>query len=113
MLLQTNCPFQSIGELISLLRYATRDVLGEDGLEAILRPSMGSEDFAFYLEHVPGAMIRVGCRSERVSGGPLHNPSFDVDEEAIRLGAKILARATVHWADPDRQVDDANLAANI
>ena len=100
-------------QLISLLRCATRDVLGEDGLEAIPRPSMGSEDFAFYLEHVPGAMIRVGCRSERVSGGPLHNPSFDVDEEAIRLGAKILARATVHWADPDRQVDDANLAANI
>lgn len=100
-------------QLISLLRYATRDVLGEEGLEGIPRASMGSEDFAFYLEHVPGAMIRVGCRSEKVNGGPLHNPNFDVDEEAIRLGAKILARATVYWADPDRQPDDSNLAANI
>ena len=100
-------------QLISLLRYATRDVLGDQGLEVIPRASMGSEDFAFYLEHVPGAMIRVGCRSPEVDGGPLHNPNFDVDEEAIRLGAKILAHATVHWSNPERLSDDPHVAANI
>jgi metal-dependent amidase/aminoacylase/carboxypeptidase family protein len=56
---------------------------------------MGSEDFAFYLEHVPGAMFRLGCASERVGSSALHTPTFDVDDEALRVGAKILAHAAL------------------
>jgi amidohydrolase len=86
--------------LIELLRNAGRDVVGETGLDEIRRPSMGSEDFAFYLEQVPGAMIRLGCASALAGGSPLHTPTFDVDEEALRIGAKILARAAVCWSQP-------------
>lgn len=89
--------------LVGVLRQAGREVLGPEGLEQIARPSMGSEDFAFYGAKVPAAMFRLGCSSDRCGGSGLHTATFDVDEEAIRAGAKILARAAIYLADPDRQ----------
>lgn len=89
--------------LVGVIRHVAREVLGDDGLEEIERPSMGSEDFAFYGEHTPIAMLRLGTSSERCGGSGLHTPTFDIDEEALRIGAKVLARTTVYLADPDRQ----------
>lgn len=89
-------------DLIELLKRSACDVVGSDGIDPIPRPSMGSEDFAFYLQQVPGAMIRLGCRSAQAGGSPLHSSSFDIDEEAMRIGAKVLARTAVLWADPGR-----------
>lgn len=91
--------------LISLLTRSVSDVLGAEGVQQIERPSMGSEDFAFYLDQAPGAMIRLGCTSDRRGGYALHTPCFDIDEEALRIGAKVMARAAVRWSEPrqDRQ----------
>jgi len=88
--------------LIELVRMAGREVVGSDKIDEIPRASMGSEDFAYYLEHVPGALIRLGSSSARAGNSPLHTPTFDVDEECIRVGARLLARATVFWSDPSR-----------
>ncbi|MCA9144641.1 MAG: amidohydrolase [Planctomycetaceae bacterium] len=90
-------------KVVQILRLAARDVLEPAGVEEIPRPSMGSEDFAFYLEQVPGAMIRLGSTSDRVGGSGLHTPTFDIDEESLRIGARILARSVVYLADPDRE----------
>ena len=81
--------------LIELLHQAATDVLGGSGIQSIPKASMGSEDFAFYLQQVPGAMIRLGCSSDDCGGSPLHTPTFDIDEQCLSMGAKILARATV------------------
>jgi amidohydrolase len=87
--------------LVDLFSRAAREVLGPDGVATIPRASMGSEDFAFYLDHVPGAMFRLGCKSERAGGAALHSPFFDMDEETLRVGAKILARAAVYRSSPE------------
>ncbi len=87
--------------LISLVTEVVTEVLGAEGAEQIERPSMGSEDFAFYLDHAPGAMIRLGCASDRCGGFALHNPCFDIDEDALRIGARVLARSAVRWFDPN------------
>jgi metal-dependent amidase/aminoacylase/carboxypeptidase family protein len=101
-------------EIMQVLRFASRDVLDSVGVEDIARPSMGSEDFAFYLDQVPGAMIRLGCTSDRVGGSGLHTPTFDIDEESLRIGARILARAVVYLADPDRERRlEANQASGV
>jgi amidohydrolase len=63
---------------------------------------MGSEDFAAYLDYVPGAMFRLGCASPAIGNTALHTPTFYVDEQALAIGAKILARAAVLWSDPAR-----------
>jgi amidohydrolase len=92
--------------LIELSRIAAKEVVGSEGIDEIPRASMGSEDFAFYLDHVPGAMLRLGTRSEATGGAPLHTSEFDVDERVLPIGAKVLARALVLQADPNRVVDN-------
>lgn len=67
------------------------EIVGIENTE--LAPSfMGSEDFAFYLEKVPGCFLFLGIRNER-SGSiyPPHNPSFTIDEDVLPLGAVIHA----------------------
>ena len=66
----------------------------------IPRPSMGGEDFACYLEHVPGAMFRLGVAANDGLIRPLHTPTFDVNEAALPLGVKILARAVILACEP-------------
>jgi amidohydrolase len=83
--------------LTDLLRTAAAEVLGTGNLELIERPSMGGEDFAYYLEQVPGAMIRLGCAPPGEKAAPLHSPLFDLDERALAVGARVLARAAVLW----------------
>ncbi|QDU98640.1 putative hydrolase YxeP [Lignipirellula cremea] len=85
-------------QLIHLFRRASEDRLGAEAIDNIPRASMGSEDFAFYLDHVPGAMLRLGCASETVGRSALHTPTFDIDEEALRIGAGVLARSAIYWA---------------
>ena len=85
-----------------LARGAAIEVLGADQVETIARPSMGSEDFAAYLDHVPGVMFRLGCASETAGNSALHTPTFNVDEQALAIGAKVLARAVILWSDPSR-----------
>ena len=87
----------------AVLRDAVVQSAGLQALEHIERPSMGGEDFAGYLNHVPGAMLRLGVRSEHAGGAPLHSPLFDIDERALAIGAKILAQAAVCAADPRRE----------
>ncbi len=84
-------------ELTELLRESVVNAFGADHVEMIGRPSMGSEDFAFYGAHIPAAMIRIGCRSDRVPGALLHTPQFDIDEEALRVGARVLAETAIRW----------------
>lgn len=89
-------------ELTALIRTAASDLLGVENVENIERPSMGAEDFANYLSHVPGTMFRLGVTSPEVGGAPLHSPLFDIDDRALAIGAKLLARAAVLWFDPNR-----------
>jgi amidohydrolase len=79
-----------------------------DGIEAFrlaalsggMRPvptaqSLGGEDFSWYLAHTTGAMARLGTRTH---GGPtfdLHQGDLVVDEDAVPLGARLLASVAV------------------
>jgi len=75
--------------------HATRDALGNDAVVLLTQPSMGGEDFAVYLDHAPGAQIRLGCAS--APNWPLlHSPVFDVDEKVIAIGARVVTRAVLN-----------------
>jgi amidohydrolase len=87
--------------LTALVERVAREVLGDDAkVTPMPRPSMGSEDFAAYLEQVPGSMFRLGCAGDRTPWPGLHTPTFDVDEQCLPVGAKILARSMVEWSQP-------------
>jgi len=92
--------------MTDLLHRATVAVVGAEAIEAIDVPSMGSEDFSYYLEHVPGAMMRLGVAGDQVGHAPLHTALFDVDERAIAIGAKVFAAAAVLYFAPDQGAHD-------
>jgi amidohydrolase len=58
--------------------------------------SMGGEDFAFYLEQVPGAMVRLGTGIEgAVDSFDIHQSRFDVDERAIGYGIRVMVHTAL------------------
>lgn len=56
-------------------------------------PRLGAEDFAYYLQHVPGAFGFLGARPESGEVYPQHSPHLVINERALALGAEILVRA--------------------
>ncbi len=82
-------------QLTDLVANIGGSVLGTDRVQWIERPSMGGEDFAFYLEQVPGTMFRLGAARDTTPASGLHTPLFDIDERCLAVGAKILATAAV------------------
>jgi len=57
-----------------------------------LDPWFASEDFAFYLQEVPGCFYRLGTGNQaKGTTSGLHTPTFDIDEEALRIGAGFMA----------------------
>ncbi|KAK6922126.1 Peptidase M20 [Dillenia turbinata] len=67
------------------------DLVGEESTK-IAPKVMGSEDFAFYLDKVPGALVLLGIRNERVGSiYPPHSPFYVVDEDVLPIGAALHA----------------------
>ena len=74
-----------------LMERAVISALGS-GAAVPTSQSLGGEDFAWYLERVPGCMARLGVRTAGSNAVfDLHQPTFDVDERAILVGAQVLA----------------------
>ena len=77
--------------MVDLVKEAGEEVLGTEGLVDLIDPVMGGEDFARYLQIVPGAFFRLGvCNEEKGTCVPQHNTRFDVDDDALAIGMKIL-----------------------
>jgi amidohydrolase len=85
----------------AMISAAALDVLGA-GSVVQTPQSLGGEDFAWYLESVPGSLARLGTRVPgSVQSHDLHQPTFDVDERAVGVGIKVLAATaiTALWDD--------------
>src|SRR6478736_509068 len=89
---------QNDEEITNLVSRVAGELLGEKNVQSMARPSMGSEDFAYYLERVPGMMFRLGAAGDNGAWPGLHTPLFDVDEKCLAVGAKIFARTVVQWS---------------
>jgi amidohydrolase len=61
--------------------------LGADAVETIA-PIMGGEDFAYYLQHVPGAFALLGIGDGRPH--PHHSARFDIDESVLPVGVRLM-----------------------
>ncbi len=63
-------------------------------------PSMGAEDFAFFAMQKPVCMMRLGIAGPVLGGHALHTPQFDLDEQAMTIGAELLAAAAIELCRP-------------
>jgi len=61
-------------------------VVGEDNVSTELPPSMGAEDFAYYLQQKPGCYVWLG-NGPSEGGCNLHNPKYDFNDDLIPIGA--------------------------
>ncbi|MBZ9597669.1 amidohydrolase [Streptomyces yangpuensis] len=81
--------------ITELLREAMGARCGAESVEDT-EQSLGGEDFSWYLEHVPGAMARLGVRAPGDSAKrDLHRGDFDVDEDAIAVGVEFFTAAAL------------------
>ena len=72
---------------------------------------MGAEDFADYLPVVPGCMIGLGAKGPDRKITPLHTATFDIDETALLIGARLFAAVLLEW--PKKSVEFRKKAGRL
>ncbi len=80
------------------LRESAIKLLGRAQVDTVETPSMGGEDFAHFVNAVPGAMFWLGVRNPKIGAiHSLHHQQFRADEGAITIGASLLAQAAIDF----------------
>jgi amidohydrolase len=82
-------------EATAVARQAARDIVGEANVWAMELPSMGSEDFSYYGNTIPGCYVRFGATPPGEEMHPLHSGEFTFGEEALAFGAAYFLRVAL------------------
>ncbi|WP_419874758.1 M20 metallopeptidase family protein [Candidatus Pristimantibacillus sp. PTI5] len=81
---------------VELVQNAGNKAAGKDRSRVLDTPSLAGEDFSYYLDYAPGAMVLIGIgNQEKGIIHPLHHPRFKLDESALVLGAKLFVQLAV------------------
>ena len=83
-------------EINRVIRESAITLFGYENVIELQKPSMGAEDFAEFLNHVPGAMFRLGV-SGNDGCAPLHSSEFNADEKAIRIGIELITDIIIRF----------------
>ena len=88
-------------ELVSYVHALGESLLGKSFVRTSEeRPSLEVDDFSYFAQRIPGAFYFLGTGNEaRKSSYPLHSPRFDVDEDALPLGAALNAGLALWYAE--------------
>jgi len=77
-------------EIVTVIADTAKRVFGESCLRYKEFPSLGVEDFSFFLEEAKGAFYHLGCGNiEKGIQSPLHSNTFDIDEECLKIGVRL------------------------
>jgi amidohydrolase len=87
-------PVNNNSEVNKILKESGIKVLGQANVVELQKPSLGAEDFAEFLNEIPGAMFRLGVSNSN-GCAPLHSSTFDPDERAIAIGIKVITESIV------------------
>ncbi|MEA4846714.1 MAG: amidohydrolase [Clostridiaceae bacterium] len=91
-------PVINNNEMTILIEKAGKEILGEDNVIVVDKPTMGAEDFSYFQQKVPGVFFIVGTyNKEKGLTSPLHNPKFNVDEDIIPRAAAVLAQSALTY----------------
>ncbi|NRA46999.1 MAG: M20/M25/M40 family metallo-hydrolase [Oligoflexales bacterium] len=87
----------------SYVRKVVEKVLGKEKYQALPAPSLGGEDFAYFLQKVPGAFFFLGLDDGRDGGYPsLHHPQFDFNDAALENGIRTMTHLALDWCKEPR-----------
>ena len=96
-------PVYNDPELTNLLSNCAKNFMDEKNIIFLENPSLGAEDFAFFLQDVPGTMFRLGVAGDK-GCAPLHSGYFSLDERSLELGIKILSQSIVMSTNPTQDI---------
>ncbi len=89
-------------KVLSFAREVAASLVG-DAAVLELPPSMGAEDFAYFLERCPGAYLKLGCGKGDGGETPmLHTPQFDLDEGILPVGVEFWVRCAESFLGPGK-----------
>ena len=83
-----------------IARRAAAEIVGPEAIVPQDYPSMGAEDFSYFLQRIPGCYVRLGTRGPDKEYVPLHSPLFTVDETVLKIGASYFERVARGALDP-------------
>ena len=83
-----NPPVVNTKKESEIAKKAALKIISKENLLEINHPSLGSEDFSFYLKQAPGCYVRFGARKCESDYVPLHSPAFYIDEDVLKIGAQ-------------------------
>lgn len=85
--------------VVDIVKENAINLLGKDNVVFRKHPSLGAEDFSFFLEHSKGAFYHLGCRNEEKNIlSPLHTADFDIDEDCLEIGVMLHVLNTLSFA---------------
>ena len=75
-----------------------RETLGAASFIPVARPSMGGEDFAYYLQQIPGCFFLVGVEPPDQKTYPgLHSDRYDFTDAALAVGMRMFVELVLNW----------------
>jgi hippurate hydrolase len=86
-------PIVNPDDAAAVAREAVSRVLGAEALVPLGTTNMGGEDFAAYMERIPGCFMRIGAREPGGKKIPAHSPGYYAAEGALFVGAAVLAES--------------------
>ena len=95
-------PVYNDPELTNLLSNCAKNFIDEESIVNLENPSLGAEDFAFFLQDVPGTMFRLGVAGDK-GCAPLHSGYFSLDERSLELGIKILSHTILMFTKSSQE----------
>jgi len=84
-------------EMTELMQGVAAELWGRENVIDMGISHMGSEDYSYYLQKVPGVMGMLAARKEGETVYPSHHPEFDFDERCLPRGAELLAAAAIKF----------------
>ena len=73
--------------VVDIVKDNTIKLLGENSVVFRKHPSLGAEDFSFFLEKSKGAFYHLGCGNfSKDITAPIHTPQFNIDEDCLQIG---------------------------
>lgn len=72
-------------------------LFGKDAVQ-VASPSMAAEDFAYYLQHIPGCFLFIGANKDTSQPIiPHHHPRFDIEEKSMKHAALLLIQMSLNY----------------
>lgn len=77
-------------EVVNVIKYNSEKLLGKENVVYKEFPSLGAEDFSYFLDGAKGAFFNLGCGNslKRITS-PIHTENFDIDEECLKIGVRL------------------------